>query len=54
MAEDAKDDNNPWRHHPLFAAYNKFYEGKNVVRGRVIGAIIAIIVLITIILWSVF
>ena len=53
MAENQPDDKNPWRHHPLFNAYSKFYEGKDVKRGRILGAIIAIIVLITVILWFV-
>lgn len=52
MSED-QNDKNPWRHHPLFMAYSKFYEGKDVKRGRIIGGIIAVIVIVTIVLWFV-
>lgn len=51
MAENTPDDKNPWRHHPLFNAYSKFYEGKDVKRGRILGMIIFIIVLLTVALW---
>ncbi len=46
MEEKDKEDNNPWRFHPLYIAYKKFYEGKNVVMGRIMGLVIAIIVII--------
>ena len=46
MEEKNKEDNNPWRHHPLFIAYKKFYDGKNVLMGRIIGLVIAIIVIV--------
>ncbi len=45
MEQNNKEDNNPWRFHPLFMAYKKFYDGKNVMMGRIIGVIIAIIVI---------
>jgi hypothetical protein len=44
MEEKKRNDSNPWRHHPLFVAYTKFYEGKNVLMGRIVGLLIAIIV----------
>ena len=41
-----QEDNNPWRFHPLYKAYKSFHAGKNVLMGRLIGLIIAIIVII--------
>ena len=46
MEEKDKEDKNPWRFHPLYIAYKKFYEGKNVLMGRLIGLAIAIIVIL--------
>jgi hypothetical protein len=51
MSTNSNDDNNPWRHHPLFAAYNKFYEGKNIAKGRLVAFLIAIIIILVIVLW---
>jgi ABC-type sugar transport system permease subunit len=46
MKIEDQDEKSPWRHHPMFMAYKKFYEGKNVMMGRIIAVAIAIIVLI--------
>ncbi len=50
MEEKDKEDNNPWRHHPLYMAYKKFYEGKNILMGRIIALLIAVIVIVVCIL----
>lgn len=50
IVEDKEEENkSPWRHHPLFGAYNKFYQGKNVLMGRIIAVVIAIVIIIIII-----
>jgi len=49
MAED--DNNNPWRFHPLFLPYKKYYEGKNKLMGRLIGLIIVMIICIVLYLY---
>lgn len=49
MEDKEEDDKSPWRHHPLFGAYNKFYQGKNVLMGRIIAVVIAIVIIIIII-----
>ena len=46
MEEKGKEDKNPWRFHPLYMAYKSFYDGKNVLMGRVMGLVIAVIVII--------
>lgn len=50
MEEKDKEDNNPWRHHPLYMAYKKFYEGKNILMGRIIALLIAVIVIVVCVL----
>lgn len=47
--KEEEEDKSPWRHHPLFGAYNKFYQGKNVLMGRIIAVVIAIVIIIIII-----
>ncbi|MEK6780757.1 MAG: hypothetical protein AABY93_03575 [Bacteroidota bacterium] len=50
MGEKNTEDKSPWRYHPLYITYKKFYEGKNVLLGRIVGLTIAIIVIVVCVL----
>ena len=51
MEEKGKEDKNPWRFHPLYIAYKSFHDGKNVAMGRIVGLVIALIVVIVCLLF---